>query len=81
VTVHAQHSKQGDQLAARATFSVPIAGSSKTRLRRKAVRLDYREYDGMVHDWMLGPLPEGKQAINEIVETIRAQIYTDKHGL
>ena len=51
------------------------------KLRDKAaaegVRLDYREYDGMVHDWMLGPLPEAKQAITEIVETIRA---TDFHG-
>ncbi len=45
------------------------------KLRDKAtsegVRLDYREYDGMVHDWMLGPLPEAKQAMTEIVETIR----------
>ena len=45
------------------------------KLRDKAmaegVRLDYREYDGMVHDWMLGPLPEAKQAIKEIVGTIR----------
>ena len=43
----------------------------------EGVRLDYREYEGMVHDWMLGPLPEAKQAINEIVETIRA---ADLHG-
>ena len=51
------------------------------KLRYKAaaegVHIDYREYDGMVHDWMLGPLPEAKQATNEIVETIRA---TDFHG-
>jgi acetyl esterase/lipase len=44
------------------------------KLRDKAadegVRLDYREYDGMVHDWMLGPLPEAKHAIAEIVDTI-----------
>lgn len=46
------------------------------KLREKAaaegVRLDYREYDGMVHDWMLGPLPEAKHAIEEIVEIIRS---------
>ncbi|HKP81183.1 MAG TPA: alpha/beta hydrolase, partial [Pyrinomonadaceae bacterium] len=51
------------------------------KLRDKAaaegVHLDYREYDGMVHDWMLGPLPEAKQAVNEIIEIIRA---TDFHG-
>lgn len=45
------------------------------KLRDKAaaegVTIDYREYDGMVHDWMLGPLPEAKQAIREIIERIR----------
>ncbi len=46
------------------------------KLRDKAagegVQIDYRQYDGMVHDWMLGPLPEARHAIAEIVETIRA---------
>ena len=37
----------------------------------EGVRIDYHEYDGMVHDWMLGPLPEAKHAIEEIVEMIR----------
>ena len=32
--------------------------------------LDYREYDQMVHNWMLGPMPEAKHALAEIVETI-----------
>lgn len=45
------------------------------KLRDKAagedVQIDYREYDGMVHNWMLGPMPEAKRAIAEIVETIR----------
>ena len=44
------------------------------KLRDKAVaegvRLDYREYAEMVHNWMLGPMPEAKQAIKEIVETV-----------
>ncbi len=44
------------------------------KLRDKAategVRLDYREYDQMVHNWMLGPMPEAKHALAEIVETI-----------
>src|ERR1044072_1519846 len=44
------------------------------KLRDKAsaegARLDYREYDQMVHNWMLGPMPEAKHAIAEIVETI-----------
>src|ERR1051325_170871 len=46
------------------------------KLRDKAtlegVPLDYREYDAMVHDWMLGPLPEAKHAIAEIVDTNRS---------
>jgi len=46
------------------------------KLRDKAadegVRLDYREYDQMVHNWMLGPMPEAKHAIAEIVEVIRS---------
>ena len=33
-------------------------------------RLDYHEYDQMVHDWMLGPLPEARHAIAEIVDTV-----------
>ena len=47
------------------------------KLRDKAamegVRLDYREYEEMVHNWMLGPMPEAKQAFKEIVETIRCE--------
>jgi acetyl esterase/lipase len=44
------------------------------KLRDKAVaenvKLNYREYDGMVHDWMLGPLPEAKQVMREIVNQL-----------
>jgi|ERR1700752_3194846 len=45
------------------------------KLRDKAtaegVAINYREYDGMVHNWMLGPMPEAKQAMKEIVSAIR----------
>jgi len=45
------------------------------KLRDKAAtegaRLNYRQYDGMVHNWMLGPMPEAKQAIKEIQEIIQ----------
>ena len=37
----------------------------------EGVAIDYREYPGMVHNWMLGPMPEAKQAIKEIVEAIK----------
>lgn len=45
------------------------------KLRDKAaaegVAIDYRVYDGMVHNWMLGPMPEAKHALREIVNIIR----------
>jgi acetyl esterase/lipase len=37
----------------------------------EGVKINYREYDGMVHNWMLGPMPEAKRAIKEIVEIIK----------
>jgi acetyl esterase/lipase len=37
----------------------------------EGVKINYREYDGMVHNWMLGPMPEAKLAIKEIVEAIK----------
>ena len=46
------------------------------KLRDKAhlegAAISYHEYDGMVHDWMLGPLPESKRAIDEIVDKLAA---------
>ena len=41
------------------------------RAADEGVRIDYREYDGMVHDWMLGPMPEAKHALTEIVDLIQ----------
>jgi acetyl esterase/lipase len=44
------------------------------KLRDKAeaegVKLNYREYEAMLHDWMLISLPESKQALREIVEIV-----------
>lgn len=37
----------------------------------EGVKINYREYEGMVHNWMLGPMPEAKHAIAEIIDTIR----------
>jgi acetyl esterase/lipase len=37
----------------------------------EGVDIDYREYDGMVHDWMLGPMPEARHAIAEIIDLIQ----------
>ncbi len=40
------------------------------RAKEEGVKLNYREYDAMLHDWMLISLPESKQALKEIVEII-----------
>jgi acetyl esterase/lipase len=36
----------------------------------EGVAIDFREYDGMVHNWMLGPMPEAEQAVQEIISLI-----------
>jgi acetyl esterase/lipase len=48
----------------------PDCRKLRDRAATEGVEIDYREYEGMVHDWMLGPLPEAKQAIREIVEKV-----------
>lgn len=35
------------------------------------VEVDYREYDGMVHEWPLLPLPEGEAALAALIDVIR----------
>ncbi|HET6976726.1 MAG TPA: alpha/beta hydrolase [Pyrinomonadaceae bacterium] len=37
----------------------------------EGVKINFREYKGMVHNWMLGPMPEAKHAIQEIISTIK----------
>jgi acetyl esterase/lipase len=37
----------------------------------EGVAINYREYQDMVHNWMLGPMPEAKQAFAEIIDAIR----------
>jgi acetyl esterase/lipase len=49
----------------------PDCRKLRERAADEGVRIDYREYDRMVHDWMLGPMPEAKHAISEIVELIQ----------
>lgn len=46
---------------------LPDCRKLRERAAAEGVEIDYREYEGMVHDWMLGPLPEAKQVLNEIV--------------
>src|SRR6185369_6170015 len=48
----------------------PDCRKLRDQAQAEGVRIDYREYDGMVHDWMLGPMPEAKHAVAEIVELL-----------
>ena len=49
----------------------PDCRKLRDRAAAEGIQINYREYEGMVHNWMLGPMPEAKQAVREIVETIR----------
>jgi acetyl esterase/lipase len=49
----------------------PDCRKLRDQARAEGVEINYREYEGMVHDWMLVPMPEAKQAVREIVEAIR----------
>lgn len=37
----------------------------------EGVKISFREYKDMVHNWMLGPMPEARHAIAEIISTIK----------
>ncbi|HEY0761452.1 MAG TPA: alpha/beta hydrolase [Pyrinomonadaceae bacterium] len=37
----------------------------------EGVKINFREYKDMVHNWMLGPMPEARHAIAEIISTIK----------
>lgn len=54
------------------TRDILLADCRKLRDKAAAegVKLNYREYEAMLHDWMLISLPESKQALREIVEII-----------
>lgn len=40
----------------------------RDNLKVENIKIDYREYEGMLHDWMLMPIPEAKQVTREIVQ-------------
>lgn len=50
---------------------LPDCRKLRERAAAEGVTIDYREYDRMVHNWMLGPMPEAKQVLREIVELLR----------
>ena len=50
---------------------LPDCRKLRERAAAEGVSIDYREYDRMVHNWMLGPMPEAKQALRELVELLQ----------
>lgn len=50
---------------------LPDCRKLRERAAAEGVTIDYREYDRMVHNWMLGPMPEAKQVLREIVELLQ----------
>jgi len=49
---------------------LPDCRKLRERAAAEGVTIDYREYDQMVHNWMLGPMPEAKQVLREIVDQL-----------
>jgi acetyl esterase/lipase len=49
---------------------IPDCRKLRDRAEAEGVKLNYREFDAMLHDWMLISLPESKQVLKEIVEII-----------
>lgn len=49
---------------------LPDCRKLRERADAEGVKVNYREYEAMLHDWMLISLPESKQALKEIVEII-----------
>jgi acetyl esterase/lipase len=50
---------------------LPDCRKFKTLAENAGVALDYHEYEGMVHEWVLLPVPEAARAMGEIVEVMQ----------
>ena len=48
----------------------PDCRKLRDRAMAEGVKLNYHEYEAMLHDWMLISLPESKHALNEIVDIV-----------
>lgn len=49
----------------------PDCRKLRDRAESDGVAISYHEYEGMLHDWMLVPLPESKRVLKEIVDRLR----------
>lgn len=54
------------------TNDILLADSRKLKLKAEEnrININYFEYEGMIHNWMLLGLPESKKAVSQIVELI-----------
>jgi acetyl esterase/lipase len=50
---------------------LPDCRRLKQQAEASGAAIDYHEYEGMVHNWMLVPLPESKRVFDTIVKTLR----------
>jgi monoterpene epsilon-lactone hydrolase len=50
---------------------LPDARRFASRAQEAGVELDYREYPGMFHNWLMQAIPEGREAMNHVERTLR----------
>jgi monoterpene epsilon-lactone hydrolase len=57
------------------THEILLADARKLKARAEAegIAIDYYEYEGMMHVWILFPLPEARHAIQRIIKTLMAE--------
>lgn len=58
------------QLIGSCELLVPDARLLRDKAQVQKHPFEHREYSGMFHNWMLSPIPEGRQAVAEIAEFI-----------
>jgi acetyl esterase/lipase len=50
---------------------LPDARRFAARAEEAGVELDYREYPGMFHNWLMQAIPEGREAMNHVERLLR----------
>ncbi|MGW3997774.1 alpha/beta hydrolase [Amycolatopsis sp. NPDC004772] len=55
---------------------LPDARRFADRARDAGIELDYREYPGMFHNWLMQAIPEGVEAMNHVERLLRRRAVT-----
>ncbi|RZQ65952.1 alpha/beta hydrolase [Amycolatopsis suaedae] len=50
---------------------LPDARRFATRATDAGIAIDYHEYPGMFHNWLMHPIPEGREAMNHVERILR----------